>query len=323
MDKRPKILVVGSLVMDLVVRTGRVPNEGETVKDNLSFSTAPGGKGANQAVQAARLGADVTMVGKVGSDIFGDQLINSLNESGVGTRNILRENGVSSGVGDIILEVKEGQKARNRIIVVPGANMRITVEDISFLQDTISQYDMVMMQNEIPTEIDAEVTYLAYERGIPSMLNPAPSGKFPDSMISKLAYISPNEHEASDMTGVRLYDTDGGIDIDAVKKAAAYLLRMGVGNVVITLGSRGVAFMNKDKFLYKPCIDIVDVIDPTAAGDSFVGAFCTALSVGKTEEEALDFANYAATITVSRMGAQPSLPYLNEVTELMGANRSV
>lgn len=317
MLKKPKILVVGSLVMDLIVSTGRVPNEGETFIDGISFRTASGGKGANQAVQAARLGADVTMVGKVGNDGFGKEMIASVSDSGVNTSYILKDENTASGVGNIILEVKPGQKTKNRIIVVPGANMTITPDDIAFLQDKIKEFDMVILQLEIPMAINELVASYAFDAGVPVMLNSAPSAPLSPELLKKLAFISPNEHEAADLTGIRIGKKDGVLDIDSVKQAASALMDKGVKNVIITLGSSGVAFMNKDSFIYKPCVDIVDVLDPTAAGDSFVGSFCTAVASGKTYEEALDFANYTATLTVSRMGAQPSLPYLKEVEELM------
>jgi ribokinase len=316
-QRKPRILVVGSYAMDLIVKTGKMPNEGETVIDGISFTTAAGGKGANQAVQAARLGADVTMVGKVGKDLFGDELIKSANESGIDTRYTSRDQEVSSAVGNILLEVRQGQKAKNRIIVVPGANMRLTVKDIEPIRDIIEDFDIVMLQLEIPMEVNETVVSYAYEKGVPVMLNPAPSAILSDSLLSKLTYISPNEHEASDITGIKINTNDNKPDMKDIKKIGCKLLEKRVENVIITLGSNGVAFMNKDKFIYRPCVDIVEVIDPTAAGDSLVASFCTAISSGMCEEEAIDFANYAATLTVSRMGAQPSLPYYEEVINLM------
>jgi ribokinase len=322
MSKKPKILVVGSFVMDLIVRTSRVPNEGETVLDGIDFRTATGGKGENQAVQAARLGAEVTMVGRVGKDMFGDQLLKSAEDSGINVEHIYIDENSCSGVGNITLHVREGMKAQNRIIVVPGANMMVTLKDVKFLEDTINEYDMLIIQQEIPPEINEAVTSYAYAKGVPVMLNPAPSRKVSDEFLSKLTYISPNEYEAADITGVDIEKNSNSVDIDSVKKASKVLLDKGVKNVIITLGSLGVSFMNKDKFLYVPCIDIVDAVDPTAAGDSFTAAFCTGICMGMDEKEALDFASYTATLTVSRMGAQPSLPHYDEVLELMKSNKN-
>ena len=315
--KTPKILVVGSLVMDLIYSTSKVPNEGETLNDGISFTSAPGGKGANQAVQAARLGSDVMMVGKLGKDMFGDELLKAIEEAGINTENILRDETCSSAVSNIILEVIPGKKTKNRIIVVPGANMKLTVDDVAFLKDTISQYDLVIMQLEIPLEVNRRVIEYAYAKGVPVMLNSAPYQALDDELLSKLTYISPNEHEAYGLTGIKTTKDDGSIDIEKVEMAAKALLNKGVKNVIITLGSNGVAFMNKDMFVVKPCIDIVKVVDPTAAGDSFTGAFSTAVCMGMSPEKALDFANYTATVTVSKMGAITSLPSLDEVKALM------
>ncbi|MHB8062334.1 MAG: ribokinase [Ruminiclostridium sp.] len=315
--KTPKILVVGSLVMDLIYSTSKVPNEGETVNDGLSFTSAPGGKGANQAVQAARLGVNVTMVGKLGKDMFGDVLLKAIQEAGINADNILRDEACSSAVSNIILEVVPGRKTKNRIIVVPGANMKLTVDDVEFLKDTISGYDLVIMQLEIPLEVNRRVIEYAYAKGVPVMLNSAPYAPLGDNLLSKLTYISPNEHEAYGLTGIKTTTEDGSIDIKNFELAAKALLNKGVKNVIITLGSNGVAFMDKDSFVVKPCVDIVEVVDPTAAGDSFTGAFCTAVCMGMTPDKALDFANYTATLTVSRMGAITSLPTIEEVKALM------
>lgn len=326
--KTPKILVVGSLVMDLIYRVSRVPNEGETVNNGLSFASAPGGKGANQAVQSAKLGVNVTMVGKLGKDMFGDELLKAIQEAGINTDNIIRDGMHSSAVSNIILEAVPGKKTKNRIIVVPGANMELTVNDVEFLKDKISEYDLVILQLEIPLEVNRRVIEYAYAKGIPVMLNSAPYEPLDDSLLSQLTYISPNEHEAYGLTGIKTTKEDGGINIKNIEIAARALLNKGVKNVIITLGSNGVAFMNRDMFVVKPCIDIVEVVDPTAAGDSFTGAFCSAVCMGMTPEEALDFANYTATLTVSRMGAITSLPMLEEVKDLMekdnyGKNKEV
>ena len=318
--KAPKILVVGSLVMDLIYSTSKVPNEGETVNDGLSFTSAPGGKGANQAVQAARLGIDVTMVGKLGMDMFGDSLLKAIQDAGINTDNIMRDEACSSAVSNIILEVVPGKKTKNRIIVVPGTNMKITVEDVAFLKEKISEYDLIILQLEIPLEVNRAVIEYAHDKGVPVMLNSAPYSPLDDELLSKLTYISPNEHEAYGLTGIKTTKDDGSIDIKKVEMAARALLNKGVKNVIITLGSNGVAFMNKDIFVVKPCVDIVKVIDPTAAGDSFTGAFCSAVSMGMPVEKALDFANYTATITVSKLGAITSLPTLEEVKDLMKKN---
>jgi ribokinase len=229
----------------------------------------------------------------------------------------MRDETCSSAVSNIILEVVPGQKTKNRIIVVPGANMKLTVEDVEFLKEKISEYDLVIMQLEIPLEVNRRVIDYAYAKGVPVMLNSAPYEKLDDDLLSKLTYISPNEHEAYGLTGIKAVADSGSIDAAKVEMAAKALLNKGVKNVIITLGSNGVAFMNNEGFIVKPCVDIVKVVDPTAAGDSFTGAFCSAICMGMKPDKALDFANYTATLTVSKMGAITSLPVLNEVIELM------
>ncbi len=316
MFKKPKILVIGSFVMDLTVSTQKFPNSGETVFGE-SFQTAPGGKGANQAIQAAKLGADVTMVGKVGKDDFGKRLIRSCAEAGIKTDRILVDNDTSSAVGNVLLEVGERKATKNRIIVVPGTNMTIMPEDVSFLKDTINQYDMVILQLEIPQKIDRIVAKYAFNKGVPVMLNPAPSAALPDDFLSCLTYISPNEHEAADLTGVKIRKNGKNANNDDVRAAVRILLDKGIQNVVITLGNAGAVVANQKEYIYRPCIDVVEVKDPTAAGDSFVGAFSTGICAGMNPEQALDFANYTATLTVSKAGAQPSLPRLEDVLCLM------
>lgn len=320
MDKKPKILVVGSFMMDLISRTDKVPGEGETITGR-SFSTASGGKGANQAVQAALLGAEVTMVGKVGDDIFGTLMTEALSAANVNVDHIIKDKNTASGVGNITLEARDGQKTKNRILILPGANMTLAPDDIEFLRNEISKYNMVILQNEIPAEVNEAVIDLAYSKGVPVMLNSAPSRPVSQEIMSKLTYISPNEHEAFDMTGINIVADSSGIDFSTVKNAAGYFLDRGVKNVIVTLGSNGVVMATGDRYIFHPCIDVVEVVDPTAAGDSFVGAFCTAICSGMSEEDAMEFASYAATITVSRLGAQPSLPTYSEVAELMDSVR--
>ena len=306
---KPKILVVGSLVMDLIVTTERFCNAGETVI-GCGFSTAPGGKGANQAVQASRLGADVTMVGKVGNDDFGRNLINSAKASGVNTDYIFITDSAPSAVGNVQIQKTENG-TENRIIVVPGANFELTVEDVAILEDKISEFDIVILQHEIHQEVNCKVAEYARAKGVPVMLNPAPSADIPEELISCLTYISPNEHEAADIIGIKPENDD------AADKAVKALHNMGVKNVLITLGKAGCVYSDGLTLTDSPSIDIAPVIDPTAAGDSFIGAFCTAISAGIIPEKALAFANCTAGITVSRIGAQTSLPTFDEVISAM------
>jgi len=296
--------------MDLTVGAERLPAEGETVIGTF-FNTAPGGKGANQAVQAARLGADVTMVGKVGDDIFGKQLIRTVSEAGVNTDKIRISEKASSAVGNIWIENACGN-VTNRICVVPGANMDITPEDVRFLEESIAEYDMVMLQFEIPMEINIIVAKYATQKGVPVMLNTAPFAQIPEELIPLLTYISPNEHEASAISGIKV------CDIESAGEAIKAITAMGIKNVIITLGNRGAVIGNKDGFSFFPSVKGITAVDPTAAGDSFVSAFCTAVCSGYDENRAMEFANTTAAITVSRLGAMPSLPTRAEVIKLQG-----
>ena len=311
---KPRILVVGSCVMDMITHLKRVPNSGETVLGDR-FTTAPGGKGANQAVQAARLGADVTMVGKVGRDAFGREMRSSLEKAGVNTARLMECQEQSSAVGNILLETLEDGTSQNRITVVSGANMEIRPEEIAFLEQEIGQYDLVMLQLEIPMEINVLTADYARKKGVPVMLNSAPSAPLPEELIHHLTYISPNEHEAADLTGITIRPGSGMLE-DA-RQAAACLLEQGIENVIITLGANGAVLMNKDEWIHVPCVEVPKVEDPTAAGDSFVASFCTGRYTGMNHRQALVFASHAAALTVSRLGAQPSLPDLGEVIKFM------
>lgn len=315
---KPKILVVGSLGIDYTFSTGYFPKEGETIigKD---FKVAPGGKGANQAVQVARLGADTTMVGKLGKDTNGDILLKTIDEAGIHRENMLFSDNVPTQVADIILEEEEGKDTKNRILIIQGANMEIKPEEISFLKEDVKNYNMVILQLEIPMQINEIVAKYAYDAGIPVMLNSAPSAPLSDELLSHLTYISPNEHEAKDITGVEItYDGDE-VNMESVKKACTALREKGVKNALITLGGSGAALLNDDGFFHSPCCKGLDVKDPTAAGDSFVGAFCTAVCCGLKMDEVLYFANHVAALTVCEFGAMPSLPTLKQVEDFMAS----
>lgn len=315
MQRKPRILVVGSFVMDVIATTERVPAAGQTVYGK-SFHTAPGGKGANQALQCARLGAQVTMMGCVGDDLFGRQLLETPRAAGVDVSRVVVRSGISSGVGHVTLEVTE-HTAQNRIVVIPGANQTLTVEEVSWLKAEMPSFDMVLLQLEIPIEANLAVAGWAREAGVPVMLNPAPATDLDDRLLKLVTYLTPNEQEASAETGLPLRMDERGIQRDDLKKIAAALWTKGVENVIITLGGNGSAVVMGDGIRYIPCVHMDHVADPTAAGDSFVAALCVALSIGLPQEEALAFASHTAAITVSRMGAMPSLPTLDEVIQLL------
>ncbi|MCI5955562.1 MAG: ribokinase [Clostridiales bacterium] len=303
--KRPRILVVGSFVMDLIFRADRFVSQGETIL-GTDFHSAPGGKGANQAVQAARLGAEVSMVGKVGDDGYGRAMLASLNEAGVGTEGVTVTKDCPSGLSNIQIR-DDGAMAQNRILVIPGANMAIAPKDVAFLEREIAQYDMVVLQLEIPMEINELVARYARANGVPVMLNPAPAAELSSAFMKNLTYLAPNEHEAEALTGVQPKDEA------SIRHAAELLRQQGAQRVIITLGESGAAFWDGEHFLMSPAATCEHPVDPTAAGDSFIGAFSTAVCAGMRAEDAMAFANHTASLTVSGMGAQPSLPGLERV----------
>ena len=314
MLKKPRILVVGSFMMDLIASTRRAPNSGETVI-GLKFQTAPGGKGANQAVQCARLGAQVTMVGQVGADAFGKIMTETAAASGVDVSHVLVDPDESSGVGHITLEVTE-HGAQNRITVCPGANYTLTVEDVAWLREEIGNYDLVMMQFELPMEVTEAVAQWAHDAGVTVMINPAPAAPMSDRLLACATYVSPNEHEAALLANHPI-DVSGGVSAADLEAVAGFFQDRGVENLIVTLGENGSALADRSGIHRTPCVRMPHVADPTAAGDSFVAAFCTGLTAGLPQTEALAFASHAAAITVSRMGAMPSLPTVAEVQALM------
>ena len=314
MKKRPRILVVGSFVMDQIATTEVVPREGQTVLGK-EFHKAPGGKGANQAVQMARLGADVTMVGKLGRDANGEEMVKTCEEAGINTSHILYDDEKMSGCSVIILQEKPGEGTQNRILVIPGTNMAITPDDVAFLKEGIKEYDLLVLQHEIPMQINQIVAKYAYDAGVAVMLNSAPSAPIPDDLLACLTYISPNETEIEDMTGIHIEHVGNDVNRDDARRAAQALRDKGVRNVLITLGSAGALLINDEGEFYGPCATGVTAVDPTAAGDSFVGAFCVGACCGWDVESIIRFANHTAAITVSRMGAMPSLPVLEESEE--------
>lgn len=314
MLKKPKILVVGSFMMDLIASTKRAPKSGETVI-GLKFQTAPGGKGANQAVQCARLGAHVTMVGQVGDDAFGKIMTDTAAAAGVDVSHVTVDPDESSGVGHIVLEVTE-HGAQNRITVCPGANFTLTVDDVAWLRDEIKSYDLVMMQFELPMEVIEAVAQWAHDAGVIVMINPAPAAPLSDKLLSCTTYLSPNEHEAAILADHSI-DVSDGINFDDVDIVAKAFQAWGVENLIITMGENGSIVAGKDGIHHTDCVKMPHVADPTAAGDSFVAAFCTGLTAGLPQGEALAFASHTAAITVSRMGAMPSLPTVDEVQALL------
>ena len=314
MFKRPKILIAGSFNMDLTASCTRAPQAGETVIGK-KFRTAPGGKGFNQAVQCARLGADVTMVGKVGEDDFGRALLDAAKGEGIDISHVLTDPDEATGIASITLEETD-EGTQNRIVVCPGANFTISAQEIGWLREAVGNYDMVIMQFELPMEIVETIAEWAHETGVPVMVNPAPAAPMSDRLLSAVTFLSPNEHEAAVLTGHSI-SVENGIDYDDVRAVADALRERGVKNLIITMGGNGSIAVGESGIHHTECVKMPHVADPTAAGDSFVASFCTVLAAGLPVDKALDFASHAAAITVTRMGAMPSLPTVTEVQGLL------
>lgn len=315
MNRKPRILVVGSFMMDLIASAPRVPDLGETVI-GTSFQTAGGGKGINQAVQCARLGADVTMAGCVGNDAFGREMLGIAEASDVDVSHVKISDKSSSGVGNIQLQVTS-EGVQNRIMVIPGANYDLTVADLKWIEEEIGNYDIVLLQLELTMDVTEYVARIAAQNGVPVMLNPAPAAELSDELLSNITYLSPNEFEAALLADCSILAVYDGIDEAALKRVVDNLRQRGVDKVIVTLGSNGSAIADSKGIKRIPCVEMDNVADPTAAGDSFVAAFCYGVTSGLTEEQALTLASYTAAITVTRMGAMPSLPRLEEVIDFM------
>ncbi len=297
-----KIVVIGSSNTDMVIKTNVFPLPGETVIGE-SFMINQGGKGANQAVAAARMGGDVTFISKIGSDFLGAKSIELYRKENINTDYISVDKQLLSGVAFITID----GKGENSIIVDPGANASLVYQDIDKALDAIVNADLILMQCEIPFETVEYVVDIAYKKNIKVILNPAPVQIIPDELLRKIYLIVPNEIEAEVLSGVKIFDWD------TAKVAAAALGLRGANNVIITLGSMGALVKQADSYIEIPAIK-VKAVDTTAAGDTFCGSLTFALSNGLTMAEAVKFANKCSSISVTRMGAQDSIPYKTEIS---------
>jgi ribokinase len=299
--KPAEVVVVGSLNMDLVARAPRIPVPGETLM-GASFATIPGGKGANQAVAAARLGARTAMLGCTGDDAFGAELRAVLERDGIDIAAVRTVKGASSGVALIVVD----EAGRNGIVVVPGANARLAPEDVDGHEALLAGARIVALQLETPLATVEHAAARARALGKVVVLNPAPAQPLSDGLLASADYLVPNEVEAGMLAGL-------AVDSPARAAEAGRRLRArGARCVLVTLGARGVVVVSSEGAEHFPA-PRVEAVDSTAAGDTFIGGLCAALVAGRPLRDAVGFAQAAAALSVTRRGAQPSIPRANEV----------
>jgi ribokinase len=299
---QPKsILVIGSSNTDMVIKAEKFPLPGETILGG-KFFMFPGGKGANQAVAAARLGGTVTFITKIGNDIFGQQALQQFKREGIRCEHVISDPDNPSGIALITVDAK----GENTIVVAQGSNGTLTRDDLEKAKEEIFVSHIILMQLEIPIATVLFAAQTAAQHGRKVILNPAPPTILPPEIYKSIFLITPNKSEASALSGIEISDDT------SIKKAAAKIRAMGVPNVIVTLGSRGAYLLNdqEDIFIDAPK---VNAVDSTAAGDVFNGALAVAIAEENDLTSAVKFANKAAALSVTKMGAQTSAPYRNEI----------
>ncbi|ASS98058.1 ribokinase [Geobacillus thermoleovorans] len=292
---KPTITVIGSLNMDLVTVAARFPNQGETILGE-QFLTTPGGKGANQAVAAARLGANIRMIGAVGDDAFGQELIRSLQNEGISVDYVKPVTHGSTGIASITISERD-----NRIIVVPGANHALTPEDLDSCESVIAESDVCLLQLEIPLPVVERAVSIAHRHGVRVIVNPAPAQPLPPSVLEQASFLTPNEHERT-------------ILFDKMDEEAF------ADKLIVTEGAKGVRIWQDGQERLIPSFQ-VPVVDTTGAGDTFNGALAVALAEGKPLDEACRFANAAAALSVTKLGAQAGMPRRQEVESFLSRQK--
>ena len=304
---KPKIVVLGSINMDLVATMPRMPEAGETVQGD-GFFTAGGGKGANQAVAAARLGADVRMVGRVGDDDFGQALLLGLQSEGIDVRDVAVDGSNVTGVAMIMVDAA----GQNRIAAVYGANMACDDMQLDAAKQAMEGADALMLQLETPPHVSVAAARHARSLGVRVVWDPAPSAAMPEIGYAITDVLTPNETEAAELTGIRV------VDVDSARVAADVLLAMGVGTAVVKMGDNGVFAATASERYYVPPFG-VDAVDSVAAGDAFSAGLTVALSEGRGLEDALRFAAAAGALAVTKPGAQDAMPFRQEADALLRA----
>ena len=303
------IVVFGSFVVDLTSRSNGLPVPGQTIL-GASFKMGPGGKGSNQAVAAHRAGADVTLVTKVGKDVFGKVALDFYKSEGMNTDYILEDESRETGVALILVDEVYAQ---NEIVVVPAACANITMEEVERCRTLIENASIVLLQHEINFDAQYKVIDIAYQAGVKIVLNPAPATEVPEEILRKIDTVTPNETEAQVLTGVEVKT------IEDAERAAKVFLEKGVKNVVITMGSLGAFATDGKRSELVPRLN-VNAIDTTGAGDAFNGGFVMALSEGRDLFEALRYGNATGALSVTRLGTAPAMPARAEIDAMVKEN---
>jgi len=300
-----KIVVVGSSNTDMIIKVPHVPVPGETIIGG-TFSIAAGGKGANQAVAAARAGGDVTFVARVGDDMFGEQAKEGFVKDNINVDHVLSDKDAPSGVALIFV----GEDGENSIAVASGANANLSASDVEAAGDAISSADILIMQLETPLDTVLKAASIASENGVKVILNPAPAQPLSDDILKHVSILTPNESEAEILTGIKVQTED-----DAAAAADA-LMAKGIETVIVTMGAKGAFVVTADSKELVAGFS-VKAVDATAAGDTFNGALAVALAEGKALKTAVSFANAAAALSVTKLGAQPSAPTREEIDKFL------
>ena len=296
-----KVTVVGSFMYDLVATAPRRPKTGETLIGD-SFGMFLGGKGANQAIAASRAGAIVSMVGRLGNDLFGDQFLEKFSEEGINTDFVIQDTENGTGVGMPLIDAS----GDNSIVIIPQANMALSFENIDQAESSIADSDVLVLQCEVPMEANQRAAEIANKNDTLVILNPAPACEIPDALLSLVDIITPNESETEILTGMPTETDNQAIE------AAHLLLSKGIETVILTLGSRGSFLLTKKMEKLIPAFS-VEVVDTTAAGDAFCGALAASLAHGINIEKSVKIANAAGALAVTKLGAEPSLPSREEI----------
>ena len=303
--KRPNIVVVGSLHMDLTIKAKTIPRLGETVLGD-EFKMSPGGKGANQAVAAAKLGGNVTLIGRVGTEAFGTDLIRNAGQHRINTKFIVQDKETQTGLALIMVD----QNGNNIIAVAPGADLRCSKEDIDHADSVIKSSDIFLAQLETPFPVVQHAIQKAFQFRVKVILNPSPAHRLSESLLKKVFVLTPNESEAEKLSGISI------TDLSSAKKAITEILKKGTENIVLTMGKEGALVGAKGEIVHVKSPK-VDPVDTTGAGDAFCGALAVAISSGENLEKAVVYANCAGALATTKIGAQEALPTREELERFM------